>query len=144
MEFINQAVTVLQTLVVALGAGLAVWGVVNLMEGYGNDNPGANAQVADYPSRLVLFKPFINFRFRRLVLILKNPLWHTNQIGNLRYNLIGAVFIPDYICFGDLIIDDSSIAAICNRDNALIFIQLCCFADIHIMFLSRHSVDNEQ
>ena len=31
MEFINQAVTVLQTLVVALGAGLAVWGVVNLM-----------------------------------------------------------------------------------------------------------------
>ena len=36
MEFINQAVTVLQTLVVALGAGLAVWGVVNLMEGYGN------------------------------------------------------------------------------------------------------------
>lgn len=38
MEFINQAVTVLQTLVVALGTGLAVWGVVNLMEGYGNDN----------------------------------------------------------------------------------------------------------
>ena len=28
---------------IALGAGLAVWGVVNLMEGYGNDNPGANA-----------------------------------------------------------------------------------------------------
>ena len=26
MAFINQAVTVLQTLVVALGAGLAVWG----------------------------------------------------------------------------------------------------------------------
>ena len=40
MEFINQAVTVLQTLVVALGAGLAVWGVVNLMEGYGNDGGG--------------------------------------------------------------------------------------------------------
>ena len=40
MEFINQAVTVLQTLVVALGAGL----VVNLMEGYGNDNPGAKSQ----------------------------------------------------------------------------------------------------
>ena len=37
-------VTVLQTLVVALGAGLAVWGVVNLMEGYGNDNPGAKSQ----------------------------------------------------------------------------------------------------
>ena len=38
MAFINQAVTVLQTLVIALGAGLAVWGVVNLMEGYGNDS----------------------------------------------------------------------------------------------------------
>ena len=44
MAFINQAVTVLQTLVIALGAGLAVWGVVNLMEGYGNDNPGAKGQ----------------------------------------------------------------------------------------------------
>ena len=32
MAFINQAVTVLQTLVIALGAGLAVWGVINLME----------------------------------------------------------------------------------------------------------------
>ena len=44
MAFINQAVTVLQTLVIALGAGLAVWGVVNLMEGYGNYNPGAKSQ----------------------------------------------------------------------------------------------------
>ena len=33
-----------RTLVIALGAGLAVWGVVNLMEGYGNDNPGAKSQ----------------------------------------------------------------------------------------------------
>ena len=41
MEFFNQSITVLQTLVVAIGAGLGVWGVVNLMEGYGNDNPGA-------------------------------------------------------------------------------------------------------
>lgn len=45
MQFFASAVTTLQTLVVALGAGLAVWGVVNLMEGYGNDNPGANAHV---------------------------------------------------------------------------------------------------
>ena len=44
MAFINQAVTVLQTLVIALGAGLAVWGVINLMEGYGNDNPAAKSQ----------------------------------------------------------------------------------------------------
>ena len=38
MEFFNQAITVLQTLVIALGAGLGVWGVINLLEGYGNDN----------------------------------------------------------------------------------------------------------
>ena len=44
MEFFNSAVDVLKTLVVALGAGLGVWGVVNLMEGYGNDNPGAKSQ----------------------------------------------------------------------------------------------------
>ena len=45
MAFFNSAVEVLQTLVVALGAGLGVWGAINLMEGYGNDNPGANAHV---------------------------------------------------------------------------------------------------
>ena len=27
-----------------LGAALGVWGVVNLLEGYGNDNPGAKSQ----------------------------------------------------------------------------------------------------
>ena len=44
MQFFASAVTTLQTLVVALGAGLAVWGVINLLEGYGNDNPGAKSQ----------------------------------------------------------------------------------------------------
>ena len=34
----------LKTLVVALGAGLGVWGAVNLMEGYGGDNPSAKSQ----------------------------------------------------------------------------------------------------
>jgi hypothetical protein len=38
MAFFNSAVGVLQTLVIALGAGLGVWGVINLLEGYGNDN----------------------------------------------------------------------------------------------------------
>ena len=45
MQFFTEAVNVLKTLVIALGSGLAVWGVVNLLEGYGNDNPGANAHV---------------------------------------------------------------------------------------------------
>ena len=44
MEFFNSAVDVLKTLVVALGAGLGVWGAVNLMEGYGGDNPSAKSQ----------------------------------------------------------------------------------------------------
>ena len=38
MEFFNSAVGVLQTLVVALGAGLGIWGVINLLEGYGQDS----------------------------------------------------------------------------------------------------------
>ena len=35
MEFFNSAIEVLQTLVVALGAGLGVWGAINLMAGGG-------------------------------------------------------------------------------------------------------------
>ena len=44
MAFFQSAVGVLQTLVIALGAGLGIWGVVNLMEGYGKDNPGTKSQ----------------------------------------------------------------------------------------------------
>ena len=44
MDFFNSAVDVLQTLVIALGAGLCIWGGINLLEGYGNDNPGAKSQ----------------------------------------------------------------------------------------------------
>ncbi len=46
MAFFQSTVTTLQTLVVALGAGLGIWGVVNLLEGYGADNPAANGQGA--------------------------------------------------------------------------------------------------
>ena len=44
MAFFNSAIGVLQTLVIALGAGLGIWGAINLLEGYGNDNPGAKSQ----------------------------------------------------------------------------------------------------
>ena len=44
MAFFNSAITVLQTLVIAIGAGLGIWGVINLLEGYGNDNPGAKSK----------------------------------------------------------------------------------------------------
>lgn len=45
MSFFTSAVTALKTIVIALGAGLCIWGGINLLEGYGNDNPGANAHV---------------------------------------------------------------------------------------------------
>ena len=51
MAFFEQAITVLQTLVIALGAGLGIWGVINLLEGYGNDNPGANFPGPNHQTR---------------------------------------------------------------------------------------------
>ena len=41
MAFFNSAVTVLQTLIIALGLG--IWGAINLLEGYGNDNRAARS-----------------------------------------------------------------------------------------------------
>lgn len=45
MAFFTTAVIGLKIVVTAIGAGVAVWGVINLLEGYGNDNSGANAHV---------------------------------------------------------------------------------------------------
>ena len=42
--FFASAIDTLKILVIAIGAGLGVWGVVNLLEGYGSDNPGAKSQ----------------------------------------------------------------------------------------------------
>ena len=53
MAFFNQAITVLQTLVIALGAGLGIWGVINLLEGYGNANPGAKTPALQPVHRLI-------------------------------------------------------------------------------------------
>ena len=44
MSFFTSAIDVLQTLVIALGGGLCVWGGINLLEGYGSDNPAAKSQ----------------------------------------------------------------------------------------------------
>lgn len=44
MEFFNSAVDTLQTIVVGLGGALCVWGGINLLEGYGQDNPGSKSQ----------------------------------------------------------------------------------------------------
>ena len=45
MGFFSSAITILQTLVTAIGAGLGVWGVINLLEGYGNDNRATRSRV---------------------------------------------------------------------------------------------------
>lgn len=42
--FFTQALDVLKTVLVLIGAGVGIWGIVNLLEGYGNDNPGAKSQ----------------------------------------------------------------------------------------------------
>lgn len=44
MQFFQDSITTLTTVVTAIGAGVGVWGIVNLLEGYGNDNPGAKSQ----------------------------------------------------------------------------------------------------
>ena len=46
MEFFNSAVDTLQTIVVGLGGALCVWGGINLLEGYGQDNPGSKVSTA--------------------------------------------------------------------------------------------------
>ena len=45
MAFFQSAVDVLQTLITIIGVLLGLWGLVNLMEGYGADNPASNAHV---------------------------------------------------------------------------------------------------
>ncbi len=44
MGFFTSSISTLSTVVTALGAGLGAWGGINLLEGYGNDNPGAKSQ----------------------------------------------------------------------------------------------------
>lgn len=43
MEFFVQVVEVSKILVMAVGEGLGAYGIINLMEGYGKDNPRAKA-----------------------------------------------------------------------------------------------------
>ena len=44
MDFFNSAVEVLQTIVVGLGRRTLRMGRVNLLEGYGQDNPASKSQ----------------------------------------------------------------------------------------------------
>lgn len=44
MEFFKEGIDALKIVVILIGAGVALWGGINLLEGYGNDNPGAKSQ----------------------------------------------------------------------------------------------------
>lgn len=41
MAFFASAIDTLKVLVMAIGCGLGAWGIVNLLEGYGADNPAS-------------------------------------------------------------------------------------------------------
>lgn len=44
MDFFVQAIGSLSTIVTGLGAAVACMGIMGLLEGYGNDNPGSKSQ----------------------------------------------------------------------------------------------------
>ena len=44
MQFVNTALTGLKNITTALGGGVGVWGLINLLEGYGGDNPASKSQ----------------------------------------------------------------------------------------------------
>lgn len=44
MAFFSSSIEILGKLVVAVGCALGAWGGINLLEGYGGDNPGAKSQ----------------------------------------------------------------------------------------------------
>ena len=62
MAFFTSAVGLMQTCLSTIGAGLGVWGIVNLLEGYGNDNPGANTH-----SHNSCLPPFFSTPFRFII-----------------------------------------------------------------------------
>ena len=44
MDFFVSSISSLTVVITAIGAGIGLWGIINLLEGYGNDNPGAKSQ----------------------------------------------------------------------------------------------------
>lgn len=44
MAFFTSAINLLQTIVIAIGAGFGLWGGINLLEGYGSDNAASKSQ----------------------------------------------------------------------------------------------------
>ena len=44
MEFFIAAIEFLKTIIILLGCVLGAWGLINLLEAYGSDNPGSKSQ----------------------------------------------------------------------------------------------------
>ena len=44
MAFFTTSVNTLKVVVTAIGAGIGIWGVINLLESYGQENAGARSQ----------------------------------------------------------------------------------------------------
>lgn len=44
MEFFSVAVNALRLVVTAIGAGIGIWGVINLLESYGSTDPSSRSQ----------------------------------------------------------------------------------------------------
>ena len=42
--FFTKSIDILKVVIILIGGGIGVWGVINLLEGYSNDNPGAKSQ----------------------------------------------------------------------------------------------------
>ena len=73
MAFFQSAVGTLQTLVIALGAGLGIWGAINLMEGYGNDNPGAKSLGLSYITKWTIY----------MKVAYRKEFWEQDRIWNI-------------------------------------------------------------
>ena len=109
MEFFNQAIDILKILVMALGAGLAVWGVINLLEGYGSDNPAAKSQGIKQlnPSLLETTDTIATFVYRSAMV---NGNFASGSAITLYQSIFGFLFVtfcnwivkkvdPEYVLF---------------------------------------------
>ena len=56
MDFFNSAIDVLQTLVIALGGGLCVWGGINLLEATARTTLRPKARVSSSSSRAAAWR----------------------------------------------------------------------------------------
>ena len=122
MEFFGSAVTVLQTLVVALGAGLGIWGAINLLEGWKRQS---GCEITGYETAYgwrwcSTYRYNISTFTCRIVLIFRNGGiafgWHTrtdNEIGSKKRS-VAELWI---ICRGCLIQSTNRLAILRYRER---------------------------